>query len=479
MPRGGAGSKLARTVQEEHLSKLPESQSSPEPSSAPHSGRGRRILVVALLTLATIAGVIAVVSTWVKREALDTNNWTDTSSKLLADPAIRDAVAAYLVNEVFSNTDVAARLRASLPPQAQALAGPAAAGLQELGGRAAPELLARPRVQEAWRNANRAAHQQFLKILNGGGPVVSTNQGEVVLDLHAVVDQLAARLGVEQQVAGARNKLAGKLPPNAGRLVIMRSDQLKTAQDVAKLIRHISIVFTVLTFVLFGAAIAVAKDRRRLALRGTGWCFFGIGIAVLLVRRVGGNQIVDGLVPAVSIKAAAHDAWSIGTALLHDIALALVIYGLLIVAAAWLAGPSRPALAVRRALAPSLRDHAVAVYSGAAGVYLLVLLWGPTPAFRNIIPILLIAALLVLGIELLRRQTAREFPDAQAGEAMQRMREWIAARRGRGAAQPAAEPAATGNGARLSQLERLATLHDSGALTDDEYRVEKGLLLGS
>jgi hypothetical protein len=462
-------------VQEEYLSDLAQSESSPQPPSAPHSGRRRRILIVALLTLATITGVIAVVSTWVKREALDTNNFTNTSSKLLADPAIRDAVGAYLVNEVFSSTDVAARLRASLPPQAQALAGPAAAGLQELAGRAAPELLARPRVQEAWRNANRAAHQQFLKILNGGGPVVSTNQGEVVLDLHTLVDQLATRLGVEQQVAGARGKLAGKLPPNAGRLVIMRSNQLKTAQDIAKLIRNISIVFTVLSLALFALAIGLAKDRRRLALRGTGWCLFGIGIGVLLVRRVGGNQIVDALVPAVTIRAAAHDAWSIGTSLLRAIALALVIYGLLIVAAAWLAGPSRPALAVRRALAPSLRDNPVAVYSIAAGIYLLVLLWGPTPALRNLIPILLIAALLVLGIELLRRQTAREFPDARAGETMARMRAWNDKRRGRGAAQPAAT---AGNGARVSQLERLASLHDSGALTDDEYRAEKGLLRG-
>jgi hypothetical protein len=433
---------------------------------------------VALLTLATIVGVVAVLSTWVKREALDTNNWTNTSSKLLADPAIREAVGGYLVNELFSSTDVAGRLRAALPPQAQGLAGPASAGLRELAGRAAPELLARPRVQDAWRTANRTAHRELLAILNGGGAVVSTDKGEVVLDMHSLVDQLATTLGVEQQVAGVHSKVGGRLPPNVGRLVILRSNQLNTAQDVTKLIRNISIVSTVLSLVLFALAIGLAQDRRRLALRGTGWCFFGIGIGVLLVRRVAGNQVVDALVPAESVKAAAHDAWAIGTSLLYSIALALVIYGLLIVAAAWLAGPTRPALAVRRALAASLRDHPVAVYAVVGGVYLLVLLWGPTPALRNLIPILLIAALIVLGIELLRRQTAREFPHARAGEAMQRMRAWIDERRGRGAP-PAAEPAAGGNGARVSQLERLASLHDSGALTDDEYRAEKGLLLGS
>jgi len=107
--------------------------------------------------------------------------------------------------------------------------------------------------------------------------------------------------------------------------------------------------------------------------------------------------------------------------------------------------------------APSLRDHPAAVYSIATGVYLLVLLWGPTaPRCANLIPILLIAALLVLGIELLRRQTAREFPDAQAGEAMERMRAWVDGHRGRSGRRRPRPAAAVGNGgARVSQLERL------------------------
>jgi putative oligomerization/nucleic acid binding protein len=146
-----------------------------------------------------------------------------------------------------------------------------------------------------------------------------------------------------------------------------------------------------------------------------------------------------------------------------------VIYGLVVVAAAWLGGPTRPAQAVRRALAPSMRDHPERVYAGVGFVYLLILLWGPTPALRHIVPILIIAALLVLGLEVLRRQTAREFPDAQAGDTIHSLRAWYDARRGR-------TPATAGDG-HVQDLERLASLHDSGALTDEEYATEKGLLL--
>jgi hypothetical protein len=459
------------------------------------SKRRRRGLVAAVLTLAVVIGLVAVVSTWVNRQALNTNNWTNTSSRLLADPRVQDAVGAYLVNELFSNVDVAARLRTALPTQAQGLAGPASAGLRELATRAAPELLARPRVQDAWRQANRAANKQLLQILNGGSGAVSTANGEVVLDLRALVDQLAASLGFQQQLASARAKVtpsqrAGArgavqqkvgitLPPSTGKLVILRSAQLKTAQNIAKGIRHLAIISTAVTFALFALAVWLARGWRRLALRSVGWCFVGLGIFALLVRRLGGNWVVDTLVKAESVRPAAHDTWSIGTSLLRAIAIALVIYGLLIVLSAWLAGPTRPAVATRRALAPSLREHPIRVYGAVALVYLLVLVWGPTPAFRHLIPVLLIAALLVLGVEVLRRHAAQEFPDAQAGDTMRGLRGWYDARRGHApATESGQQPAGgAGNGARLEQLERLATLHDSGALTDEEYSAQKGLLL--
>jgi hypothetical protein len=463
------------------MSAQPKFQSSP---ARPH-----RVTVGVLLTIAVITAFMAIFATWVKRQALDTDNWTNTSGRLLSDPQIQDAVGAYLVNELFTNVDVAGELQSALPQQAQALAGPAAGGLRELANRAAPQLLARPRVQEAWRKANRTAHRELLRILNGGTPLVSTDRGQVVLDLHALVDQLATTIGIEPQVAAARAKLQGAagnqargvaqqrlgitLPQSAGRLEVLRSDQLRTAQNLAKAVRGLSIVFTAVSLGLFAIAIWVARGWRRVALRSTGWCFVGVGVFILLASRVGGNQIVDRLVRAESIRPAVHSAWAIGTSLLHAIAVAVLVYGLLVVLAAWLAGPTRSAGAVRRALAPTLREHVAVTYSVAGGVYLLVLLWGPTPALRHIVPILLIAALLAVGIELLRRQAAREYPDARAGDSLRAFRAWRAAR------SAPARGASPGNGLQLEQMERLASLHDSGALTDDEYKDQKVVLLGA
>jgi hypothetical protein len=66
-----------------------------------------------------------------------------------------------------------------------------------------------------------------------------------------------------------------------------------------------------------------------------------------------------------------------------------------------------------------------------------------------------------VGLEVLRRQTVREFPDAVTRDI-----HWPWRRGASGGADPD----------RVQSLERLAALHDRGALTDEEYEAEKALL---
>ena len=387
--------------------------------------RTHRILVPILGALATLALFVGAFAVWVNRQALNTNHWTDTSRKLIANPKIDNALGAYLVNQLFTNVDVAAALQQKLPPQLQPVAGPVAAGLKELAGRAAPKLLATPQVQSAWVQANRVAHKELIRIVEGGGPVVSTNQGEVTLNLHQLVDQLAAQFGIQSQVAAARSKVQGStgakvrgaaqqklgitLPPASGKLVIMRSNQLKTAQDIADAVRSLAVVLPILALVLYALAVWLARGWRRVALRSTGWSFVGVGLLLLLIRRIAGNEVVNGLVKVPQNKPAVHEVWNIATSLLFAIAVALIVYGVLAVIAAWLAGPTRSATWVRRHLAPTLRDHPGMAYSAVGGALLIVVIWGPTPAFRQLGWVLVFGALLALGVTALRRQTAAEF----------------------------------------------------------------------
>jgi hypothetical protein len=474
----------------------------------PTTGRIHRLVVPMLLVLATVIGIGATFALWVNRQALNTSNWSSTSSKILRDKQVQTALSAYLVHELFTQVDVSAELRTVLPKQLRPFAGPAAAGLQQLAGQLAPKLLATPVVQGAWEDANVAAHKELLRVLGGGGPVVSTKSGVVSLNLRTLVTQLAATVGLSSQLAAVQSKLQGStgatvravaqsklgvtLPPASGQLVIMRSNQLKTAQDVANAVKDLAIVLPALGILLFALAVYLARGRRRQTLRTTGWCFVLIGAALLLIRRVAGDAVVDGLVKIPSNKPAAHQVWIIGTSLLRDIAVAMIAYGLVIVAAAWLAGPTRLATELRKAMAPSLRDSPAVAYSTVGGVLVLLVLIGPTPAFRQIVWILLLAVLLAYGVTVLRRQTAVEFAGITHGQALRDLRDHRARAHARktvphpppvtdptGVGSAASHPAPAATSKRVETLERLAALRANGALTDDEFAAEKAHVMNT
>jgi hypothetical protein len=465
------------------------------PVAAPHK---RHWGINAIFVLAVLVGVFAVLAVWVNRQVLNTNNWTDTSSRLLADPKIEAAVGNLLVNELFSQVDVAKELKSVLPSEVDGLAAPAADGLRTLAIQIAPQVLATAPVQNAWRTANRTAQIELLEILKGGNKTISTNNGEVTLQLHTLLVQLAAQLGLQQQFESVQSKLQGstgevarstvqeklgvKLPPTSGGIVLLRSSQLKTAQDIVKAIKGLAIVLPLIALLLFVLAIYLADGWRRVALRTSGWCLVAIGLLAVLARRVLSNYVVNSLVKVPANKPAVQHAFAIGTSLLYDLAIAMITYGLIVVLAAWIAGPTRPAHALRRALAPSLREHLQYVYATAALLLLLVVIWGPFPSTREVLPIIGFAILIALGVEALRRMTAREFPDARVGDTRHAIREWYTARRHSTASaisamRSSSAPAGSGQGTQIGDLERLANLHDRGVLTDEEFRAQKTALL--
>jgi hypothetical protein len=149
----------------------------------------------------------------------------------------------------------------------------------------------------------------------------------------------------------------------------------------------------------------------------------------VLSRRLLGDALVNSLVKVPANREAIHNAFEIGTSLLYDIAIALITYGLVVVVAAWLAGNTRPAQAVRRALAPSLREHVGYVYGTGAVALLLVVIWGPFPSTRQLLPVIGFAVLIALGIHNLQSTAAVEFPEAQVGDTSRALREWFSSRR--------------------------------------------------
>jgi hypothetical protein len=289
---------------------------------------------------------VASFAVWLDRELLNTDSWVSTSSRVLAKRTVRNAVGAFIVHELFTSANVAGDLKAVLPSQ---IGG----GVEQAASDTASALLAEPVAQQVWRDANRVAHRQALDLLNGQGGATFTNRGEVVLDLHPLVDDLAKQLGSQSasatgvdelnSVLGSGAQALGQqllnvaIPANRGRLVIMRASQLQTAQAVVKAIRSLSIVLPIAALVCLVMATVLARGWRWIALRRVAWCLLAVGVAIEVARLILQSRVVDTLVSSPSARAAGDAAWAVATSLLFDIALGLFGLGV-VVAVASVAG---------------------------------------------------------------------------------------------------------------------------------------------
>jgi len=360
-----------------------------------------------LVVLAAVIALVSALNIWVKRQALDTNNFTNASVRLLEDPEVRSAISVYLVDQLYQNVNVTAELQKELPPQIQGIAAPLAGALRQLLVRAADTLLSRPRVQELWKQAVMNAHKLFIAVLDGKRQILQNTNGNVVLNLRPIVQEL-------EQQGGLVSKIASQLPADAGQITIMKGNQLHAARTAVKAVRFLSYFLFFLVIAIYALAVYLATGRRRTVLMGVGVSGIVIGLIVLVIRRFAGNYLIDALTSNPIQKPAVSVVWAVETELLRNVGINILIYGFFVILAAWIAGPSRPARWVRRVLTPTARDRPWIIYGAVALVLLLILFTGPTDGQR-VYPLLVVFALAFAGVEVLRRQMLHEFPAAQPG----------------------------------------------------------------
>ena len=360
--------------------------------------RSRRIGVGALLVIGTLVWIAFGLGLWANRQALETDNWVETSGELLEDEAIRTALSNFIIDRLYDSETVQARLEEVLPPRLDGLAAPAAAGLKEIARRNAPRVLGSAAALKAWEAANRTAHRELLTIVEEG-----IEDRPVSLDLKSLVAEVAAGTGLPANAVD-------RLPPEVANLQIASGEDLNTVRQLLDLFKTIVWVLLGLAVAAFAGAIALARDRRRTVLN-VGACLMFAGIALLALRRLAGNALVDALADAPNAHDVADDVWEIGTGLLAEAAQGSLLFGLFVVVGAWLVGPGRRATAARRFSAYALREHAGFARVGLATAILLLVIWGPVPWTQRFWPLVIFTVIAFAWLERIRLRTLEEFPE--------------------------------------------------------------------
>ena len=99
--------------------------------------------------------------------------------------------------------------------------------------RAADQALDTEAVQRIWEEANWRSHERLVLLLDDKGEFVRTTDGNVTIDLSDVVMRVGDRVGLGEQ-------LSERLPPDAGQIVVVESDQLGAAQTGVRILRFLA-----------------------------------------------------------------------------------------------------------------------------------------------------------------------------------------------------------------------------------------------
>ncbi|MFE3196936.1 hypothetical protein [Embleya sp. NPDC059237] len=334
----------------------------------------RFTLACLLVVLACLLTPVAVTAAWARDEVADTDRFVAALAPLSGNTAVQDAVSARLATAAVQAVDVGGltdSLREALGLGPNNGSGPVSGSLQSLlagvADQAAQAFVASDAFTVIWRDALRIAHASALDALEGkDSGTVSTTNGEVVLDLGPMIDQ------VRQGLVGRGFAVASNIPDIDRRYVLVHREGLRTGQDAFRFLDTAGTWLPIVVVVLFVLGVCLAPRRRPALLWagvGTALTLLALGIMLAVARRT----YLDDLPPEVSRDAAAavYDAL---VSFLRRTTRTLGVAAVALAIAAFVAGPARPAGTIRRAfvVAPDRAGAALARHgfgTGSVGVF--------------------------------------------------------------------------------------------------------------
>ena len=377
----------------------------------------RSIVVVVLIVLGSVLAPIAAMTIYLRAFVLDTNEYLAVVGPLPKDPAVATALADQVTNQLFARVDVKQAIENALPNSANFLADPLASTVKSATHAAAYKVAISDQFHSAWLQANRRVHQALVGILTGSSnsAVSADKSGKVTLDLHTLAVQ------VVDQLKASGLTVFDKVPTDkiGGEVVLFTAPGLVKAQGATNALNTLAYVLPFLSVACFVGAVAAARrGRRRRTL-----LYDGMGLAISMVVFA----ILLGLARSYLLTAAeGHSLNPSAAGALFDAFLEvpqgwlriLFAVGVLVTVFAWLAGPSRPAAAIRRYVVQAARwvgglftgrdwhlgpagrwlgenEGPVECGIGLVGFIILVI-WGSPGIVGALVVVLIVAALILL-----------------------------------------------------------------------------------
>lgn len=258
-------------------------------------------LLVALACVVLVAGVIGV---WARRNFLDTDRFVSRAGPLIEEPAVQEALAARLTEQVMVLVDAEALFEEALPERGQILAVPLANAVEGFVGDQVETFLGTEQFERLWVGAIDLAHTASVRVLRDESEAVVTADGQVTLNLLPVVNAVLAEITAQspeilgrevdlpdvtideipaEAITRVEDALGVDLPEDFGQFTVYDDGKLAAAQDAISLFDRLVVLLLPLGVLLAAAALWISHRRRRTLLQLAA----GLAIGMVLIRRVG------------------------------------------------------------------------------------------------------------------------------------------------------------------------------------------------
>lgn len=382
-------------------------------ASRPQSA-GRRFWLGLLIVLGSVLLALGSLAVWLDHTLLDSDEYASTVAPLTSDHEVAEALSAFAVDEIVTETDATAQLetvlRRDLGPEAASFSGAVASSIETSAARVVDEVIESDEFATLWREANKEAHVVALAAIRGDeNDILIQNDGRVELDLKPTLEKVAADVS---STAGVNISV----PEGVGRVELFRDQDLATAQTAARVLDAPSWVLPALAVALFALSIWLSRDRPRTTM----WVGAGVVLAALLTfaaLRIGRDEVAEGVADRRLPASAVGSIWDTIVRNLEAQTWALFVAGIVVAGIGAVVGDSEWARAFRHTLSggdahgrPSAAQRfarerpGLAWFAGIAVAVLTLLVW-PEPSFllAGVVVLLLVAYL--VAVELLRRES--------------------------------------------------------------------------
>ncbi|MFI9294298.1 hypothetical protein [Streptomyces gardneri] len=313
----------------------------------PPRHRLRSFCAALLVVIGCVLVPLGIVASWTSDIVGDTDRYVQTVAPLAEDPAVQAAVTDRVTNAVMDHIDLASLLEGVASDQRPLVQK----ALGRLGGSLESSVASfvRDRAQDVvgsqafatlWTDANRAIHTSVDRALTGSDDgAVKIETDSVTLDLAPVIER------VKERLVDSGLTVAAKIPEIHTSFTILRSDDIGKVKTGFSLLQLMGVWLPVIAVLLVAAGVLLAARRRRTliaAALGVAFAAIVLGAALTVFRPVYLNALPAGVSPAA--------AGSVYDTLIRYLRTSVRVYavlGVLVALAAWLSGPSRPAVLTR------------------------------------------------------------------------------------------------------------------------------------